>query len=82
MPEAAGPFHHINSRHERVTSASFWTWGTAEAPRKLRWPLLVYPELGRMLAFAPFQGFIRGMSVEGARSMPSVAGFQGEIGLS
>jgi hypothetical protein len=41
---------------------SFPTLGTAEAPAKLRTPPMASPERGRMLAFAPFQGVIRGMS--------------------
>jgi hypothetical protein len=41
----------------------FRTSDAAEAPGKLRRPPMASPEPGRMLAFAPFQGFIRGMSL-------------------
>ena len=41
---------------------SFWIVDAAGAPRKLCRPPMTSPEPGRMLAFAPFQGFIRGMS--------------------
>jgi hypothetical protein len=51
------------SMHQR----SFWISGTAEAPGKLRRPPMASSEPGRMLAFAPFHGFIRGMSVQSAQ---------------
>ena len=41
---------------------SFWAVNAAGAPRKLRGSPMAFPEPGRMIAFAPFQGFIRGMS--------------------
>ena len=53
-------------RAKSMDQTSFWTLGTAEAPGKLRRPPMASPEPGRMLAFAPFQGFIRGMSIEAA----------------
>lgn len=40
---------------------SFWTVDAAGAPGKLRRPPIVSSEPGRMLAFATFQGVIRGM---------------------
>jgi FkbM family methyltransferase len=43
---------------------SFETSGTAEASEKLRRPPMASPKPDRMLAFTPFQGFIRGMSVK------------------
>jgi hypothetical protein len=45
-----------------IDQRSFGTSDTAEATEKLRRPPMAYPEPGRMLAFAPFQGVIRGMS--------------------
>ena len=56
-------------RAKSMDQTSFWTSGTAEAPGKLRRPPMASPEPGRMLAFAPFQGIIRGMS-----SKPKVGG--------
>ena len=41
----------------------FWTSSTAEALGKLRRQPMASPEPDRMIAFAPLQGFIRGMSV-------------------
>jgi hypothetical protein len=45
-----------------MDQASFWTVDAAEAPGKLGQRLTVYSELGRMLPFPPFQGFIWEMS--------------------
>jgi hypothetical protein len=45
-----------------IDQTSFWTVDAAGAPGKLHRPPMASPEPGRMLAFAPFQGFIRGMS--------------------
>jgi hypothetical protein len=41
---------------------SFWTVDAAGSPRKLRRSPIAFAEPGRMIAVAPFQGFIRGMS--------------------
>ena len=49
-------------RAESMDQRSFWTSGTAEASGKLCRTPMASPEPSRMLAFAPFQGFIRGMS--------------------
>jgi hypothetical protein len=43
-------------------SRSVWTVDAAGAPRKLRGSPLASPQPGGMLGFAPFRGFIRGMS--------------------
>jgi hypothetical protein len=40
----------------------FWPVDAAGAPGKLRGPPMASWEPGRMLAFAPFEGFIREMS--------------------
>ena len=47
-------------RAKSMDQRSFWTLDAAGAPGKLRPRWLTEP--GGMLAFAPFQGFIRGMS--------------------
>ena len=49
-------------RAKSMDQRSFWMVDAAGAPGKLRRPPMASPEPGRMLAFAPFQGFIRGMS--------------------
>jgi hypothetical protein len=52
---------------ERAKSLDHTSYGrfcTAEAPGKLCRPAMASPEHGRMLAFAPSQGFIWGMSVK------------------
>ena len=51
-------------RAKRMDQTSFWTLDPAAAPGKLRGPPMASREPGRMLAFAPFQGLIRGMSDE------------------
>ena len=48
-------------RAKSMDQRSFWTVDAAGAPGKLRGPPMASPEPGRMLAFAPFRGFIRGM---------------------
>ena len=48
---------------ESLDQRSFGTVDAAGAPEKFRRPLVATPEPGRMLAFTPPQGFIRGMSV-------------------
>jgi hypothetical protein len=45
-----------------VDQRSFWTAGTAEASGNLCRPPVTFSEPARMLAFAPFQGFIWRMS--------------------
>jgi uncharacterized protein (TIGR02058 family) len=50
------------SMDQRSFGRSFWTVDAARAPGKLCRPPMASPEPGGMLAFAPFQGFIRGMS--------------------
>jgi hypothetical protein len=45
-----------------VDQRSFSELGTAEAPRRLCRQLMAFSEPARMLAFAPFQGFIWTMS--------------------
>jgi hypothetical protein len=47
-------------RAKSMDQRSFWMVDAAGAPRKLRRPPMASPEPSRMLAFAPFQGFIRG----------------------
>ena len=47
---------------QSMDQTSFGRPCTAEAPGKLRRPPLASPESGRMLAFAPVQGFIWGVS--------------------
>ena len=51
-------------RAKSMDQRSFWTVDAAGAPGKLCRPPMASPEPGRMLAFAPFQGFIRGMSIK------------------
>ena len=51
------------SMDQRSFGRSFWTVDAARAPGKLCRPPMASPEPGGMLAFAPFQGFIRGMSI-------------------
>ena len=55
-----------------MDQTSFWTLDTAAAPGKLRGPPMASREPGRMLAFAPFRGFIRGMSALVSRAMYSL----------
>ena len=50
------------SMDQRSFGRSFWTVDAARAPGKLCRPPMASSEPGRMIAFAPFQGFIRGMS--------------------
>src|SRR5580704_5397908 len=50
------------SMDQRSFGRSFWTVDAARAPGKLCRPPMASPEPGGMLAFAPFKGFIRGMS--------------------
>ena len=52
-----------SKRAESTDQASFRAVDPAGLPGKLCGPTMASPELRRMLAFAPFQGFIRGMSV-------------------
>ena len=47
-----------------MDQTSFWTFDAAGAPGNCVGPLMASSEPGRMLAFAPFQGFIRGMSAK------------------
>ena len=47
---------------------SSWISGTAETPGKPCRPPMASPEPGRMLAFAPFHGFIWGMSVKSRKA--------------
>ena len=56
-------------RAESVDQRSFWALGTADAPENCVGRRFASPETGRMLAFAPFQGVIRGMSVETRREV-------------
>ena len=51
-------------RAESMDQASFWAVNAAGAPGKRCRPTMASPRPGRMIGFAPFQGFIRGMSVE------------------
>jgi tripartite-type tricarboxylate transporter receptor subunit TctC len=52
--ERARPMDHL----------SFWTSSTAEALGTLRRQPMASPDPDRMIAFAPLQGFIRGMSAQ------------------
>ncbi len=49
-------------RAESMDQRSVWTVDAAGAPRKLRGSPMASPQPGGMLGFAPFRGFIRGMS--------------------
>ena len=51
-------------RAKSMDQSSFWTVDEAGPPGKRHRPSMASREPGRVLAFAPFQGFIRGMSVE------------------
>ena len=51
-------------RAKWMDQTSFWTLDTAAAPGKLRGPPMASRESGRMLALAPFRGFIGGMSAK------------------
>src|SRR5712671_6657343 len=62
-------------RAESMDQRSVWTVDAAGAPRKLRGSPMASPQPGGMLGFAPFRGFIRGMSVYLAH-----AGVVGTIG--
>src|SRR4029450_2428404 len=75
-------------RAKSMDQRSFGRSCTAEATGKLCRPPMASPEPGRMLAFPPFQGFIRGMSAWGMlmdlRNIASVRGanfFEADIGL-
>ena len=50
-------------RAKLMGQTSFWAVDAAGAPGKPHRPLMASPQPGRMIAFAPFQGVIRGMSV-------------------
>jgi hypothetical protein len=50
-------------RAESMDQRAVWTVDAAGAPRKLRGSPMASPQPGGMLGFAPFRGFIRGMSV-------------------
>ena len=52
-------------RAESMDQASFWAVNAAGAPGKRCRPTMASPRTGRMIGFAPFQGFIRGMSGKG-----------------
>ena len=49
-------------RAKSMDQSSFWTVDAAGAPGKPHRPLMASPEPGRLLAFAPFLGFIWRMS--------------------
>ena len=49
-------------RTESMDQRSAWTVDAAEATGKLRGSPMASPQPGGMLGFAPFRGFIRGMS--------------------
>jgi hypothetical protein len=49
-------------RAKWMDQASFWAVDVAGPLKKLCRPPKASPEPGRMIAFATFQGFIRGMS--------------------
>ena len=66
-------------RAKWMDQRSFWASGTAEAPGKLFRPPMASSEPGRMLAFAPFPGFIRGMSVQGQLTGDVVQESIGEV---
>ena len=51
-------------RAKSMDQRLFWTVDLAGAPGKLCRPPMASPEPGRMLALAPFQAFIRGISVK------------------
>ena len=48
--------------------SSFWTLGTAEAAGESYRPPMASPEPAKLLGFAPFHGFIWGMSGEGGQT--------------
>ncbi len=50
-----------------MDQSSFWTVDAAGGVGKTAQPLIASPEPGRMLAFAPFLGFIWRMSVWASR---------------
>jgi hypothetical protein len=52
-------------RAESMDQRSVWTVDAAGAPRKLRGSPMASSQPGGMLGFAPFRGFIRGMSADG-----------------
>jgi len=49
-------------RAQSMDQRSVWTVDAAGAPRKRRGSPMASPQPGGMLGFAPFRGFIRGMS--------------------
>ncbi len=49
-------------RAKSMDQSSFWTVDAARVPGKPHRPLMASPEPGRLLAFAPFLGFIWRMS--------------------
>jgi hypothetical protein len=51
-------------RDESMDQRSVWTVDAAGAPRNLRGSPMASPQPGAILGFAPFRGFIRGMSAE------------------
>ena len=53
-----------SKRAESTDQASFWAVDPAGPPGKLCRPTMASPQPGRMIGFAPFQGFIRGMSAK------------------
>jgi hypothetical protein len=57
-----------------MDQTSLWTVDPAGAPRKLRRSPMASVEPGSMLAFAPFQGFIRGISVKAIPSWGQTEG--------
>ena len=66
-------------RAESMDQASFWAVNAAGAPGKRCRPTMASPRPGRMIGFAPFQGFIRGMSDKfdmGVVSLKAVAEFK------
>ena len=68
-----------SKRAESMDQASFWTVDTAGPPEKLCRSPMASPETGRMIGFAPFHGFIWGMSAQMRHEGISFSWFVGAV---